>query len=269
MKIELKYFTGTGNSLKILETCNKVFCESGHSTNISEISALEIAIPDSDLLGFCFPVYAFGLPRICYNYLRGLKSFNQQQRVFILITAGDSDESGFAIKECERVLYGKNCKIIYSDIVQMPVNWTTSPKPPFPPSKVEAEEIIRKGELRGREIAIDILKGINKQHAFNYPKRYSRLRFYWEYWLFKYLGIKNMWRLFKVYDTCNGCKLCEKICPTGSISIVLSKPVWSKTCEQCMRCVNFCPTESIYQSQGGVTKGKNKYHMPGFSPKHQ
>jgi formate hydrogenlyase subunit 6/NADH:ubiquinone oxidoreductase subunit I len=140
--------------------------------------------------------------------------------------------------------------------------------PPFPPSKEEAEGIISKGELRGKEIAFDILKGINKQHIFNYPRRYSRLRFYWEYWLFKYLGIQNMWRLFKVYDTCNGCKLCEKICPTGSINIIDSKPIWSKTCEQCMRCVNFCPTESIYQSQGGDTKGKFKYHMPGFSPKH-
>ncbi len=268
MKTELKYFTGTGNSLKVLKTCQTIFEESGIPANLSEISADETTIPDSDLLGFCFPVYAFGIPRICYKYLKGIESFTMRRKVFILITAGDSDESGFAIKECERILRKKNCEIIYSGVVQMPINWTTSPKPPFPPSKEEAFEIIKKGEVKTQEMAKDILNGIRKYHQFNYPQRYSRLKFYWEYWLFKYLGIQNMWRLFKIYDTCNGCQLCAKICPTNSIRINDKKPVWLKTCEQCMRCVNFCPAESIYQSHGGDTKGKNKYYEPGFKPKH-
>jgi len=210
MKIELRYFTGTGNSLKILKTCDTVFTESANSTNISEISRNESVFPESDLIGFCFPVYAFGIPRICNKYLKGIYRFKRKQKVFILITAGDLDESGFAIKECERILSKKNCEIIYSDIIQMPINWTTSPKPPFPPSKQEAIEIIN----------------------------------------------------------CNGCQLCAKICPTNSIRIIDKKPVWSKTCEQCMRCVNFCPKESIYQTQGGDTKERKKYHEPSFKPTH-
>ncbi len=268
MKIELRYFTGTGNSLKVLETCRIIFNESDNPTNISEISKNETILPDADLLGFCFPVYAFGIPRICNKYLNGIEKFKDQQKVFIIITAGDIDESGFAIKECERILSRKNCEIIYSDIIQMPINWTTSPKPPFPPSKEEAIEIIKKGEVKTQEVAKDILGGIKKYHSFNYPKRYSKIKFYWDYLLFKYLGLQNMWQLFEIYATCNGCQLCAKICPTNSIRIIDKKPVWSKTCEQCMRCVNFCPEESIYQSQGGETKGKNKYREPNFKPKH-
>jgi len=267
MKIELRYFTGTGNSLKILETFNEVFIESGHITNISEITIHDSFLPEADLLGFCFPVYAFGIPRICNNYLKTIDKFKTKQKLFIIITAGDSDESGFAVKECKRILEKKNCEIIYSGIVQMPINWTTSPEPPFPPSQQEAIQIINKGVDQAKIMASDILNGTRKQHEFNYPKRYTKRKFYWEYWLFKYLGIQNMWRTFRVYDTCNGCQLCAKICPTNSIRIIDNKPVWSKTCEQCMRCVNFCPAESIFQSQGGETKGKNKYHEPGFKPK--
>jgi ferredoxin len=268
MKIELRYFTGTGNSLKVLKTCGNIFTGSGNPTNISEISNNETNFPDADLIGFCFPVYAFGIPRICNKYLKGIDRFKEQQKVFVLITAGDSDESGLAIKECYRILNNKNCEIIYSGVIQMPINWTTSPTPPYPPSKQEAMDIVKKGEIQTQEIARDILNGEKKYHPFNYPKRYSIVKFYWDYFMFKYLGIQNMWRLFNVYDTCNGCQLYAKICPTNSIRIIDKKPVWNKTCEQCMRCVYFCPEESIYQLQGGDTKEKNKYREPDFKPKH-
>ena len=268
MKIDLRYFTGTGNSLKILDTCREVFVQLNQETTISEINP-DGPLPDeSDLLGFCFPVYAFGIPRICRKYLKSIPRFKNRRKVFVLITAGDSNESGFSLEECKQILRNKNCEIVYTGVIQMPINWTTSPVPPYPPSKEEAAEIIKDGVELARSMAHEIINGIKKYHVFNYPERYTRIRFYKDYWLFKYMGIQNMWRTFKVYDTCNGCRLCSKICPTGSIKIEEKKPVWSSTCEQCMRCVNFCPGESIYQSMGGETLGKNKYHAPDFNPKH-
>lgn len=267
MNIELRYFTGTGNSLKVLKTCGNLFTESGNHINISEISKNETILPDNDLLGFCFPVYAFGIPRICNIYLTKLERFKEKQKAFILITAGDLDESGFAINECERILKKKNCEIVYSDVIQMPINWTTSPKPPFPPTKDEAIDIVNDGLIKTQEIIKDILGGRKKYHRFNYPKRYSKIKFYIDFLVFKYIGIQNLWRNFKVYDNCNGCMYCAKICPTNSIRIVERRPIWAKTCEQCMRCVNFCPEESIYQLHGGDTRTKNKYRELSFRPK--
>jgi ferredoxin len=266
MKIELRYFTGTGNSLKILDTCREIFVQANHTAAISEINFNETCIAESDILGFCFPVYAFGIPRICRRYLKSVKKFNKRQKVFVLITAGDSDEAGFSVSECKWILSKKNCDMIYTDVIQMPINWITSPLPPFPPSKEEAMEIIKTGVFQAQKITWDILKGIIMHHSFNYPGRYTKLRFYRDYWLFKYMGIQNLWRTFKVYDSCNGCRTCAKICPTRSIEITGNKPVWTSTCEQCMRCVNFCPKEAIYQSYGGSTKGKNRYYEPGFVP---
>jgi hypothetical protein len=174
MKIELRYFTGTGNSLKVLETCKDVFINNGHSVKISGIASNETILPNSDLLGFCFPVYAFGIPRICRKYLKAIQKFSIKQKVFVLITAGDSDESGFSVRECECILQNKNCDIIYTRVIQMPINWITSPVPPFPPSKDEAIEIIKNGVELATKSACDIITGIKKYHDFNSPSRYTK-----------------------------------------------------------------------------------------------
>lgn len=265
MNIELRYFTGTGNSLKVLNTCKDVFSENNHTVSVSAIRIGE-NLPGCDILGFCFPVYAFGIPRIVRKYLNQLDRFGKRQKAFVIINAGDVDESGFSVGECEKILKKKNCQIIYSQVVQMPINWTTATKPPFPPAKDEALSIIESGVIKTKRIVQDILNNETKLHVFNYPKTYGKLNFCWQYLAFRYLGIKNLWRLFKVYDSCNSCKICSKVCPTQSIRFIDEKPVWSSTCEQCMRCVNFCPKESIYQSYGGDTKGKNRYFEPGFKP---
>ncbi|HNX89031.1 MAG TPA: EFR1 family ferrodoxin [Paludibacteraceae bacterium] len=267
MRVELRYFTGTGNSLKILDTCREIFVRLNHETTISEINPDETNLDKSDLLGFCFPVYAFGIPRICRKYLKSIHKFKDRQKVFVLITAGDADESGLSLKECRQILSRKNCDIVYTGVIQMPINWITSPVPPYPPSKDEALEIITDGVEQAKSMAYEIGTGVKKYHTFNFPKRYTKLRFYKDYWTFKYIGLPNLWRTFKVYDTCNGCQLCSKICPTKSIKMIEKKPVWTSTCEQCMRCVNFCPNESIFQTMGGDTKGKNRYYEPDFKSK--
>lgn len=262
MNIELRYFTGTGNSLKVLACCQEIFAKNLHEVNLSVIKVGEI-IDNIDLIGFSFPVYAFGIPRICRKYLSSLPPFKHQQKVFVIITAGAADESGFAVRECKKILQSKNCVLIYSVVIEMPINWIVSMNPP---SKEEYTPIIEKGVALARSVASDILNGVERHHQYNVPKRYRRFKFFKDYLLFKYLGIQNLWRMFAVYDTCNGCGLCSMICPTHSIQMATCRPQWSSTCEQCMRCVNFCPYKAIYQSYSGDTLTRNRYHEPDFNP---
>jgi ferredoxin len=263
MKIELKYFSGTGNSWKILDTCKNVFAENRHIVSIAPIEINEQLPSDADIIGFCFPVYAFGIPRVCRRYLKQLQQFSKPQNGFVIITAGKQDESGFSVNECVKILRKKNVQIIYTAVVEMPANWTTYLNPP---PKEEALAIIEKGIKQATEIGNDILNGTHRYHRFNIPQNYRRFGLYREYYLFKHLGLQQMWRSFKVYGSCNGCGVCEKLCPTGSVKLVMDQPVWSSSCEQCMRCVNFCPEKAIYQSMGGGTNGRNRYHVHDFKP---
>ena len=261
MKIELRYFTGTGNSWKVLDTCNEVFNEKGHQSTISKIDLSEKQI-DADLLGFAFPVHGFGIPRIARQYLSGLKKFNEGQKVFFLLTSADPNGSGLSSKNLETILRRKNGQLIYSDVIQMPNNWI-----PFT-SILTMEEnlkVIQSGVERSKLSAQDVLDG--KIKIYDYRE---------QPWFFKYVsnpiniifrnfGLGGMKSMFRVYDTCNGCGICAQACPTNSITMVNGKPKWSKTCEQCMRCVHICPQESIYQLPSG-TKGKNRYMEPDFKP---
>ena len=67
--IELKYFTGTGNSLQILKTCKDEFEKNDFIVDFSSVTDTKDFNYDCGLAGFCFPVYAFGLPRICRKLL--------------------------------------------------------------------------------------------------------------------------------------------------------------------------------------------------------
>ncbi len=263
MNVDLRYFSGTGNSYKIIDTCKEIFTQKGWRTTLFSITDKCKINEDADLIGFCFPVYAFGIPRICRNYLLNLSKFKNPINTFILITAGDPGEAGFSIKESARIVKDKGLNIIYSDVVHMPANWTVSMNPP---PKEEAQRIINNGVTKGKKIVHDILNGVQQHHSFNYPARLSKFSFYKDYYSFKWLGVSNLWRNYRTDETCDSCGLCEKICPTGSIQIVGNKPEWSKTCEQCMRCVNYCPKQAIFQSGEGSIKGKNIYYEPSFKP---
>jgi len=263
MNVDLKFFSGTGNSYKIIDTCKDIFIQNGCKVTHASVTDNSDINRDAELVGFCFPVYAFGIPRICRKYLLGLSKFKKPIKTFVLITAGDPDESGFSVKECRTILSNKGLNVIYSNVIHMPANWTVSMNPP---SKSEAEEIIRSGVTKAKEIAQDILKGGSRHHVFNYPSRYTKFGFYKDYYLFKWLGVSNLWRDFRTDETCDSCGLCEKICPTDSIQLIDNRPKWAKTCEQCMRCVNYCPKRAIFQKAEGSIKGKNIYHEPTFKP---
>jgi len=263
MNIKLKYFSGTGNSYKVLDACKKLFIQNGYKVELSSITTKFYNNEQVDLIGFCFPVYAFGIPRNCKKYLLNLPEFTNPIDTFILITAGKQGESGFSIQESTKILNRKGLSVIYSAVIEMPSNWIVAMNPP---PKEEAQLIIGNGTKKARRIAKDILKGVVSHHKFNYPPEYSKFGFYKDYYLFRWLGISNLWRNFRTDETCDSCKLCSKICPTNSIQFVDNNPKWLKSCEQCMRCVNYCPKQAIYQKGEGSIKGKNIYYEPSFQP---
>ena len=65
---------------------------------------------------------------------------------------------------------------------------------------------------------------------------------------------------FTVNEKCNGCSICEKVCPTRDIRMTNHKPEWQGNCEHCLACLQWCPKEAIQYSS--KTAGRKRYHHP-------
>jgi ferredoxin len=76
--------------------------------------------------------------------------------------------------------------------------------------------------------------------------------------------IRGMDKDFWVNEKCNGCAVCERICPVRNIAMRDGKPAWQHHCEQCMACLQWCPREAI--ESGRLTPGRKRYRHPDIRP---
>lgn len=81
-------------------------------------------------------------------------------------------------------------------------------------------------------------------------------------WGFYKFALKD--KKFTVGDECNGCGLCEKVCPLNNVKVAEGKPTWNGNCTHCMRCICMCPQEAI--EYGKASLGKWRYLCPAEMP---
>ncbi len=63
-------------------------------------------------------------------------------------------------------------------------------------------------------------------------------------------------KTFNVSDACNGCGICEQICPVKNIVMNNKRPQYTHQCQFCLGCYHNCPQQAIHLSTrplGGYT----------------
>jgi len=221
-------FTGTGNSL----FAARKIAESTGANLISIPQAIhELKSYTDDCIGFVYPQYANGLPKMVRNFI----SSNTFEANYFFAVNLWSFIHFKALGEIASLI-----PLNYGVYLKTPMNFIfllNSPKNPI--------NMMRKADKRLDGIINDIT---NRKEKPTRPKK----------------GIGNATKYFgeskfMLMPSCTKCGTCAKVCPANNI--VLNDVVtFESKCETCYACVNLCPAHAIYANK--ATLKRRQYRNP-------
>ena len=253
------YFTGTGNSKWVANQLSDLLNES--VINISELLNTHekewmCSLEKDERLLFVYPIHSWGVPLPVIHFISGLKVMGYNgQSVYSVCTCGD--DCGLAVDVLRKALQKQGIPLTAGFSVQMPNNYILLPGFDVDPKDLEQEKL-RNAVSKVENIAEVILRKGESTSLLYHKGSCAFLKTRMIYPLFINFALgKNS---FYATDNCISCGLCEKVCPTKTISISEGRPVWQDTCVQCLACIHRCPVRAIEYGKSTLKKGR--YHHP-------
>jgi len=253
------YFTGTGNSLQVAKNISNY-----HGEKIFSISSLmykeektyEYILGDNEKIGFVFPIYAWGAPKIVLDFISKLKLNNfKDNYVFAVATCGEN--IGNAMKPFGNILNGRRIPLHSAFSVVMPNNYMIMGMNVDPIEKSDRKL------LRIDETLENINKLIEREQRCIFKLRkgyFANILTPIVNPLFTKYSLNT--KKFFAKDNCTSCGICEKVCNTKTIKVD-GKPTWGDKCTQCLACINLCPVRAIEYGTGTFRRGR--YKNPNIS----
>ena len=269
----LYYFSATGNSLQLAKDfAEKMNANLSNITTLVNNSKNEDIETDANFIGFVVPVYFFGLPKIVVTFLEKLVIKSKNPYVFAVVTYGGF--KGGALNQIAEILSKKNIKLNYGGAVGTVGTYIKM----YDIDLEKINERLDKANLKADKLLADIKA---QKHKIVVPKIDIFSKMMYE----KYLKeCENNASNFVVDNSCIGCGLCSKLCPTQNIkaaagaqvfspceaenetaerAVTFFRPGFSNKCQQCFACVHWCPKQSIQYTES--TRGRKRYHNPKVS----
>ncbi|MHA2125814.1 MAG: EFR1 family ferrodoxin [Promethearchaeota archaeon] len=257
MTTEIYYFTGTGNSLNIAKSIEDKLkdCE---LIPIAKIWQKESLMSTSDKVGFVFPLYYSGLPKIVYDFISKI-DVRKSNYFFAVIATGGDITALLPLQQINNILKSKERTLSTGLVITMPNNYIIGYDIH---SELRQKEFFEKAQKQIEEISEIIANKGNNLTQEIFEKNLSRAeRFNGNFRKVVNEGDKA----FYAEESCTSCGVCEEICPVSNIELIDGKPTWLHKCQQCLACINFCPEKSI--QFGTQTKKTQRYHHPDITLK--
>jgi ferredoxin/flavodoxin len=241
MRINIEYFTSTGNTLWLARRAAQMLEARGHEPLLFEAVRDGLAFTrDCDLIGILYPVWGSTLPDPLQELVRDLPE-GRGRRVFLVGTcAAFTGDTGMYWK---RSIEASGYDCFYVDHVLMPSNIGIPGFNFVPPPDDEARDLsLNEAEARLVGIVDAILAGERKNDGTSLIDKLgggSQRLFY---------GLVDLWKSrFEVETTrCTRCGLCYRMCPTDNIRIADDGRVtFGSACVFCAKCYNLCPENAV------------------------
>lgn len=225
--MKIFYFTGTGNSLYVAKKIG------GEIESIPKLIREGKREFEDDAIGFVFPCYCFGLPRSVIDFIE--KSKFRANYYFAVMTYGNMAASG--LNHIERLGAKVGINFNYTNEILMIDNYL----PMF-----DIQDQLKKENQKDIEGCLrNIVKDIQvRRNLLTKKGMVSALLSRIVYLSYKYM-VDNGDKKFIIQNNCNGCMVCEKVCPKNNI-VVENKPQFLHKCDSCYACIHHCPQNAIH-----------------------
>lgn len=258
MRTEIYYFSGTGNSLSVArDISNKI---DGELISAVSVSDKDTIAPDADAIGFVFPIYDFKHPKVIDNLLGKINGIDSKY-IFAVCTYGIAPST--SLINFGKAIESYGGKLSLGFAIAMPHNGIGSSS--F--SKGDHEKMYGAWQKKLGAVSEDIINKrggkIEKSNLFfNFLSPRLMISVLPSLFIFfKEVITKGMASLKLNYnEKCDGCAICEKVCPMANINILEDRPIWGDNCAICFACYHWCPKGAV---QAGSIKLKGEgYHHP-------
>jgi len=260
MKIEIVYFSGTGNTWWVVDKLKSALEKRGHEVKMIAYESKErntVPTKDAELFGIAFPTHAHGAPINMESYANGINA-KKGLRFFVLTTYWL--HTGPTAMNYANILKRRGMEPVLAAGVKMPLNiylplfpfdkWTpTKPKniPKIKERALKRIEIIANALHKGTKI---LEKG-NSLANFLLGNKLEPIFF-----RRSVITQVNKNKLLKVSSSCIGCGECVNLCPVQNIKMTDEGIQFDGKCILCARCWTFCPKNAIVLGNIPLTPDK-------------
>jgi NAD-dependent dihydropyrimidine dehydrogenase PreA subunit/protein involved in ribonucleotide reduction len=221
------YFTSTGNNLYIAKKLG------GQSYSIPNLLKKGDKLEFSDeTIGIVFPCYYLGVPQMIKEFLQRVTL--KSDYIFAIMSFGNY--AGGALDQFLSISRQARCSLSYLNQICMIDNYI----PLFDIS-------IQKKSAPSKMIdsCLDYIISDIAVHK-NYIRKSgltNRLVTFFAQCYYA-VNVKNADNRLSVDSSCNGCRICESVCPAENIK-VSEKPEFLHHCIECLACTHHCPQNAI------------------------
>jgi len=242
------YFSGTGNTKFIVNLFQESFEKKQIACDCYDALEAKELKGDYDFLVIAAPIYAELYPKLFLKALQEKLSFNKIPCLAVSTQAAETTTPAFV--DAAKVL-GDKISIQYANRITLPNNFYT-----FMFKKTSSSE-----HTRLKSLAVN--KADQMIEAFLAGKKYipktkknryylAKLAYWATYALYAPFAVKNV---SIDQNKCTKCKLCEKNCPTQSVSIE-KQACLASSCILCQRCLNSCPVNAFLYKKKPIEQYK-------------
>ncbi len=256
METTIYYFTGTGNSLKAA----KDLCEKLNGCELIPIAKLwekEDLSSTSEKVGFFFPLYYSGLPKIVLDFVKEL-NVDKSNYFFAGVTSAE-DINDYPLQQLEKILRAKGKRLNAGLLINMPNNYIIGYDITSEKVQIDFFEKAKKKIDEFSEVVNSRKDNLDSSVFKKDVGRSEKVNDWFQ------AEVNDLDKSFHIDDNCTSCGICEKVCPVKNIVLTDGIPQWKHKCQQCLACINLCPEKVIQFGEKTIKTGR--YNHPDIKLK--